>query len=96
MDGYKRVLNTYPHIQIPHFIPYQDVLYSSIIGEVVNNYSHPIESPQILASFYDSHGDIVETKHEYAQDNYLKPGAAVRIHHVSNSVKHKVCAYYHI
>ena len=55
-------------------IPYQMSYYSSIIGEVVNNYSHPIESPQILATFYDSHGDIVETEHEYAQDNYLKPG----------------------
>jgi hypothetical protein len=93
-DGYKRVLNTYPHIQIPHSTPYQDVSFSSIIGEVVNNYSHPIESPQILATFYDSHGDVVETKHKYAQDNYLKPGQPSGFIMSSNSVKHKVCAYH--
>ena len=73
-DGYKRVLNTYPHIQIPHSTHYEHILFSSIIGEVVNNYSHPIESPRILATFYDSNGDVIDTKHEYAQDNYLKPG----------------------
>jgi hypothetical protein len=73
-DGYKRVLNTRPHIHIPHSTPYPNALLFPIIGDVVNNYSYPIESAQILATFYDSHGYVVDTKHEYAQDNYLKPG----------------------
>jgi hypothetical protein len=72
-EGYKRIVDTRPHIQIKNTLLYSDI-YSSIAGEVVNNFSYPIESPQILATVFDRMGNAVETKHGYPNDEYLKPG----------------------
>jgi hypothetical protein len=59
--------------------PKPDVLYSSlksdtIVGEVRNNFSYPIESVLITASVYDKNGVIAATGDTYTSDYQLKPG----------------------
>lgn len=47
---------------------------SLIVGEVLNNFTYPIESVQVSASVYDKNGVIVATDYSYASDDQIKPG----------------------
>jgi len=60
--------------------PYPNILYSSlnndtIVGEVLNNFSYPIELVRITATAYDKNGVITATGEKYANDYLLKPGS---------------------
>jgi hypothetical protein len=55
------------------------ILYSalnndSIVGEVLNNFSYPIELVRISATVYDKNGIITATGEKYVNDYLLKPG----------------------
>ena len=59
--------------------PKPDILYSAlksdtIVGEVLNNFTYPIESVLITASVYDKNGVIAATGDTYTSDYQLKPG----------------------
>jgi hypothetical protein len=59
--------------------PKPDILHSalhsdSIVGEVLNNFTYPIESVLITASVYDKNGVIAATGDTYSSDYQLKPG----------------------
>jgi hypothetical protein len=59
--------------------PRPDILYSTlksdtIVGEVRNNFSYPIESVLITASVYDKNGVIAATGDTYTSDYQIKPG----------------------
>ena len=59
--------------------PRPDILYSAlnkdtIVGEVLNNFSYPIELVRITATVYDKNGVIVATGDKYVNDYLLKPG----------------------
>jgi len=59
--------------------PKPDILYSAlhsdtIVGEVLNNFTYPIESVLITASVYDTNGVIAATGDTYSSDYQLKPG----------------------
>lgn len=59
--------------------PRPDILYSAlikdtIVGEVLNNFSYPIELVRITATAYDKNGVIVATGDKYVNDYLLKPG----------------------
>jgi len=56
------------------------ILYSalnndSIVGEVLNNFSYPIELVRIAAIVYDKNGIITATGDKYVNDYLLKPGS---------------------
>jgi hypothetical protein len=56
------------------------ILYSSlsndtIVGEVLNNFSYPIELVRITAIVYDKNGIITATGDKYVNDYLLKPGS---------------------
>ena len=58
--------------------PKPDILYSAlksdtIVGEVRNNFSYPIESVLITASVYDKNGVIAATGDTYTSDYQIKP-----------------------
>jgi hypothetical protein len=60
--------------------PKPDVLYSAlnsdtILGEVQNNFTYPIDSVRITASVYDKNGVIAETGDTYTSDYQIKPGS---------------------
>jgi len=60
-------------------VPAPDILYSklnddSIVGEVQNNFSYPIEQVRLTATVYDKNGVIVATGDKYINDYLLKPG----------------------
>jgi hypothetical protein len=60
--------------------PKPDILYSAlnkgtIVGEVLNNFSYPIELVRITASVYDKNGVIAATGDTYANDYQIKPGS---------------------
>lgn len=60
--------------------PNPNILYSSlnndtIVGEVLNNFSYPIELVRITATVYDKNGVITATGEKYANDYLLKPGS---------------------
>jgi hypothetical protein len=60
--------------------PNPDILYSAlnsdtIVGEVLNNFTYPIESVRITASVYDKNGLLVATGETYTSDYQLKPGS---------------------
>ncbi len=60
--------------------PRPDILYSAldkdtIVGEVLNNFSYPIELVRITATVYDKNGIIVATGDKYVNDYLLKPGS---------------------
>jgi hypothetical protein len=62
----------------PLFTP--KILYSSlsndtIVGEVLNNFSYPIELVRITAIVYDKNGIITATGDKYVNDYLLKPGS---------------------
>jgi hypothetical protein len=59
--------------------PRPDILYSAlnkntIVGEVLNNFSYPIELVRITATVYDKNGIIVATGDKYVNDYLIKPG----------------------
>jgi hypothetical protein len=59
--------------------PRPDILYSAlskdtIVGEVINNFSYPIELVRITATVYDKNGIIVATGDKYVNDYIIKPG----------------------
>ena len=59
--------------------PKPDILYSAlksdtIVGEVRNNFSYPIESVLITANVYDKNGVIAATGETYTSDYQIKPG----------------------
>jgi len=59
--------------------PRPDILYSALnkdtlVGEVLNNFSYPIELVRITATVYDKNGVIVATGDKYVNDYLLKPG----------------------
>ena len=59
--------------------PKPDILYSAlnkntIVGEVLNNFSYPIELVRITATVYDKNGIIVATGDKYVNDYLIKPG----------------------
>ena len=68
-DGYDRILKERPHLQT-----HTNLLSSEIIGEVANNFTFSVESVQVLVTIFDSRGNVIETKHGFPQDSYLKPG----------------------
>ena len=60
--------------------PRPDILYSAlnketIVGEVLNNFSYPIELVRITATVYDKNGVIVRTGDKYVNDYLIKPGS---------------------
>ncbi|MGH9973740.1 MAG: FxLYD domain-containing protein [Nitrososphaeraceae archaeon] len=60
--------------------PRPDILYSAlnkdtIVGEVLNNFSYPIELVRITATVYDKNGVIIATGDKYVNDYLLKPGS---------------------
>jgi hypothetical protein len=60
--------------------PSLDILYSvlkkdTIVGEVLNNYSYPIELVRVTATVYDRGGVIVATGDKYVNDYLLQPGS---------------------
>lgn len=55
------------------------ILYSAlnndtIVGEVLNNFSYPIELVRVTATVYDKNGIITATGDKYVNDYLLKPG----------------------
>lgn len=59
--------------------PGPDILYSAlnkdtIVGEVLNNFSYPIELVRITATVYDDNDVIIATGDKYANDYLIKPG----------------------
>jgi len=60
--------------------PNPDILYSAlnsdtIVGEVLNNFTYPIESVRITASVYDKNRLLAATGETYTSDYQLKPGS---------------------
>jgi hypothetical protein len=60
--------------------PRPDILYSAlnkdtIVGEVLNNFSYPIELVRMTATVYDNDGIIVATGDKYVNDYEIQPGS---------------------
>src|SRR6266508_738721 len=60
--------------------PKPDILYSAlksdtIVGEMLNNFTYPIESVRITASVYDKNSVISATGDSYTSDYQIKPGS---------------------
>jgi hypothetical protein len=60
--------------------PKPDILHSAlhsdtIVGEVQNNFTYPIEAVRITASVYDKNGIIAATGDSYTSDYEIKPGS---------------------
>lgn len=60
--------------------PSPDILYSAlnkdtIVGEMLNNFSYPIELVRITVTIYDKNGVIVATGDKYVNDYLIKPGS---------------------
>jgi hypothetical protein len=65
--------------------PKPDILYSAlhsdtIVGEVLNNFTYPIELVHITASVYDKNGVIVATGEYNANDYQIKPASRSGFH----------------
>jgi hypothetical protein len=65
--------------------PRPDILYSAlnsdtIVGEVLNNFTYPIELVHITASVYDKYGLIAATGEYNANDYQIKPGSRSGFH----------------
>ena len=65
--------------------PRPNILYSAlhsdtIVGEVLNNFSYPIELVQITATVYDKNGVVVATGEYNANDYQIKPGMRTGFH----------------
>jgi hypothetical protein len=66
--------STKKHVHIPSAKVYTNIFSPKIFGEVVNNFSYPIESVHIFARIDDVSGNTTTYKHAYTEDNFLKPG----------------------
>jgi hypothetical protein len=60
--------------------PRPDILYSAlrsdtIVGEVLNNFTHPIDDVRITASVYDKNDVIAATGDSYTSEYWIKPGS---------------------
>ena len=60
--------------------PRPNIIYSAlnkdtIVGEVLNNFSYPIELVRITATVYDKNDVIVATGDKYVNDYLIKPGS---------------------
>lgn len=60
--------------------PRPDILHSAlnkdtIVGEVLNNFSYPIELVRITVTVYDKNGVIVATGNKYVNDYLIRPGS---------------------
>jgi len=60
--------------------PKPDILYSAlrsdtIVGEMLNNFTYPIEAVRITASVYDKNGVIAATGDSYTSEYWIKPGS---------------------
>jgi hypothetical protein len=60
--------------------PKPDILYSAlnkgtVIGEVQDNFTYPIELVRITASVYDKNGLLIATGDTYTSDYQIKPGS---------------------
>ena len=67
--------------------PNPDILYSAlnsdtIVGEVLNNFTYPIESVRITASVYDKNRLLAATGETYTSDYQLKPGSRIWIRYL--------------
>ena len=62
------------HPLVPPKILYSALNNDTIVGEVLNNFSYPIELVRITATVYDKNGVITATGDKYANDYVLKPG----------------------
>ena len=51
--------------------------YLNVVGEVKNTSSNSLEYGQIIASFLDSEGNVVDTSMTYTNIDIIKPGAVV-------------------
>ena len=65
--------------------PKPDILYSAlksdtIVGEVLNNFTYPIELVHMTASVYDKNGVIIATGEYNANDYQIKPGMRSGFH----------------
>lgn len=65
--------------------PRPDILYSAlhsdtIVGEVLNNFTYPIELVHITASVYDKNGVVVATGEYNANDYQIKPASRSGFH----------------
>jgi len=56
-------------------ISYSALNKDTIVGEVLNNFSYPIELVRITATVYDKNGIIVATGDKYVNDYLIKPGS---------------------
>jgi|GEM_PF-438066 len=65
--------------------PKPDILYSAlhsdtIVGEVLNNFTYPIDLVHLTASVYDKNGAIVATAEYNANDYQINPGMRTGFH----------------
>jgi len=51
--------------------------YLNVVGEIENTSSNSLEHGQIIASFLDSEGNVVDTSMTYTNIDIIKPGAVV-------------------
>src|SRR5437867_5890756 len=63
--------------------PKPDILYSAlhsdtIVGEVLNNFTYPIDDVRITASVYDKNGLLAATGNGYTSEYLIKPGSRSR------------------
>jgi hypothetical protein len=56
-------------------ISYSALNKDTIVGEVLNNFSYPIELVRITATVYDKDGIIVATGDKYVNDYLIQPGS---------------------
>jgi hypothetical protein len=62
------------HLIIPSATLYTNEYNSQVFGEVMNNYTYPIEFTQIHARFNYTNGSAIDFDHDYTQDSIIKPG----------------------
>lgn len=76
-EGERRFLKTVTdksHLIIPSATLFTDEYNSQVFGEIMNNYSYPIDSTQILARFNYTNGSALGFDHTYTQDSIIQPG----------------------
>ncbi len=76
-EGERRFLKTLSnksHLIIPSATLYTNDYSSEIFGEVINNYTYPIEFTQIIARLNYTNGSPIDFDHTYARDSIIKPG----------------------
>ena len=76
-EGERRFLKTLTHeshLTIPSATLFTDEYNSKIFGEVMNNYTYPVELTRILAIFNYTNGSAIDFDHAYTKDSIIKPG----------------------